>query len=49
MHADLQCPNHHPSRQTAAPDPAHYAMLVMSHALRANVMGQQLVKLMESM
>jgi len=35
--------------QMSARDPAHYAILVLSHTLNANLAGQQLVKLMESM
>jgi hypothetical protein len=33
----------------AARDPPHYAMLVMSHVLKNNLSGQQLVMLMHEM
>jgi hypothetical protein len=33
----------------SARDPAHYAILVLSHTLKANLAGQQLVKLMDRM
>jgi len=36
-------------QQMVAPDPAHYSILVLSHTLKANLGGQQLVKLMDSM
>ena len=42
-------PHPRPTPQMQAPDPAHYSMLVMSHALRAHLAGQQLVKLMDEM
>jgi hypothetical protein len=32
----------------AAPNPAHYAALVVSHTMRANLAGQQLVRLMDA-